>query len=225
MLQLCLLLLDSYNLLRRCCSIITFQGTRLQVGQHPKSMQHVAVVCADGAAPEQKLVQYLRTAVHELQAAGALHVTVHDAFERLQPSDIPGAPGAHSNGNSLPGHERQVQYTCPAAAARAWQRAMRVRSQGQPSHGAASKELQGQSSEVHNNVLQLALQACHEQERAVDSFDLVLVVGPVLCLAGLAPWQTRFCEIHHLGPADRDCHAAVQRALERYHSTLQRFGK
>ena len=59
------------------------------------------------------------------------------------------------------------------------------------------------------------------------NLDLILVVGPVLCLAGLPPWQARFGEIQHLGTLRSRAEAVVRthRALARYHRTLQRFGK
>lgn len=57
--------------------------------------------------------------------------------------------------------------------------------------------------------------------------DLILVVGPVMCLAGLPPWQARFGEIQHLGElrGRAEAERAVREALARYHRTLQRHGK
>lgn len=94
----------------------------------------------------------------------------------------------------------------------------------QPHEGSIKpEELSGKESDFHTQYLygELArvLSPVHLKE-----VDLVLVIGPVLTLAGYPFWQIRNSEIHHVGELSGDTVACAERTLRKYFSSMKRFG-
>jgi undecaprenyl pyrophosphate synthase len=58
----------------------------------------------------------------------------------------------------------------------------------------------------------------------VSEADIILVIGPVFTLAGFPPWQARSSEVYHIDCQASDALISVQRVVEAYFATLQRFG-
>ena len=57
------------------------------------------------------------------------------------------------------------------------------------------------------------------------SNDILQVFGPVLTLAGFPPWLVRQSEIHGMGSLSSICESDIQKGLQRYCQTSQRFGR
>ena len=183
-------------------------------GQRTAELRNVGLILADAGASANVLHEFVAQAAAVLAANGCQRVTVHDAHSTLQRERealLAALRAANIEGS----------YSTPRSVlqdwSRVWDGGARAAAGDRP-RGVRG----GAGGTADRDFLQAQLQAALGASAAAAP-DLLLVAGPVLSLAGFAPWHARFCEILHLGAA-RGAGARVQGALQRYTSTLQRGG-
>jgi hypothetical protein len=198
------------------------QARKHAQGQHPQALRHIGLVLSDRHISCSELTQRLQAVLAVLKAARVQVVTLHDVHGTLHQADT--SPLSRVFGAGTAGAEMHI--VSPDDTTRAWEGMLRqpANSNGCCKGASGSTAMDGLTSEEHSAYLARRVRSATAGDSAPD-MDLVLVAGPVLCLAGLPPWQTRFCEVQHLGCLDYDCSDRVREALVRYHTSLQRFGR
>ena len=182
----------------------------IAAGSHPGALQHIGVILCDPAAEPSTLLAALHSLIPVIQAAGVRHLTVHDVFVAISAADLERARAAHPL--------LTLTASSPASTVSQWARLWAA-----PPGATPPERLDGGTTAEHDAYLQARL-ASTLGPAASAATDLLLVLGPVLTLAGFPAWKARFCEIVHLGPVAADVAPAVRAALARYRQVLQRFG-
>jgi hypothetical protein len=148
-------------------------------------------------------------------------VTLHDVFTKMQPCDC---RRLQSLARSSTATEVKVVYSCPKDTLDNWEAVWNMNTCGCDCIPSKGVETDGATSAHHSQYLSRRIVQALGRDAAIDA-DLIIVFGPVLCLSGFPPWQTRFCEIEHLGILDAATSTAMHGALSRYKQVFQRFGK